>query len=110
MITTKTLPSGTIIYNQFEKYASICKEVWYDGGHNLHNEGAPAVVYHNDSYEYMNYGLRHRLDGPAVYRYNTRQSFYYVMDTYYSEKEYWQLPEVKQYEYLKQHPELEGFI
>lgn len=110
MITAKILPSGTIIYNRSEKYASICKEVWHDEKHRLHNEGTPAVVYNNGSYEYMNHGLRHRLDGSAVYWHASRKYSYYVMDAHYSEKEYWQLPEVKQYAYLKEHPELEGFI
>lgn len=109
MITAKILPSGTIIYNKPEKYIT-CVEVWYDEERRLHNEGAPAVVYKNGSYEYVNHGTYHRLDGPAIYKHNSRQSSYYIMDHYYSEEEYWQLPEVKQYAYLKEHPELEGFV
>lgn len=109
MITAKILPSGTIIYNRPARYIT-CVEVWHDEGYYLHNEGAPAVVYKDGSYEYVNHGTYHRLDGPAVYWYNSRKYSYYVMNAHYSEEEYWQLPEVKQYAYLKEHPELEGFV
>ena len=56
----------------------------------------------------------HNLDGPSTQLTTTFDNMpglrYYINDKCYDEKDYWNHPDVIQYQYLKQHPELEGFV
>jgi len=104
---TKILPSGIIIENvpaRNEKYR------WYIKGTDiLHNEGEPFVEYKDGDKFWRQYSERHRLDGPAIEYANGYKS-YYIHGMNYSEEEYWNHPKVKEYIYLKEHPELEPFV
>lgn len=52
----------------------------------------------------------HRLDGPAFeYKENNLKKFL-INREYISEEDYWKLPDVLAFKYLKDHPELEAFI
>jgi len=51
----------------------------------------------------------HRLDGPAI-EYADGDKSYYIDSLSYKEKDYWNHPKVKEYMYLKEHPELESFL
>lgn len=105
---SKILPSGIIIENKprvDEKYH------WYIKGTRVsHNEGEPAVEYIiNKEKIWFQHGKYHRLDGPAI-ECEKNHKYYYIDFTPYSKKDYWNHPRVKEYLYIKEHPELEGFV
>lgn len=104
---TKTLPSGIVVENK-PKGGHIC--FWCIKDTNMpHNEGELAIEYKDgDKFWYLN-GRRHRLDGPAI-EYKDGTKFYFIDNVGYDEKDYWELYRVKEYLYLKAHPELEGFV
>ena len=104
---TKILPSGIIIENKPDKYQKCC---WFIKDTDiLHNEGEPAVEYNNDTKVWYQHDKEHRLDGPAV-EYPDGGKFYYIDEIVYRESDYWNHPDVLAYRYLKEHPELEGFV
>lgn len=51
----------------------------------------------------------HRLDGPACETLDGIK-YYLIQDYFYSEKDYWNHPDVIAYAYVKEHPELEAFV
>lgn len=106
---TKTLPSGIAI----ENIASIkynCKYWWIIKDTNIiHNEGEPAVEYQGGTKYWYQHHKKHRLDGPAIEWANNIKE-YCIYNFPYEEEYYWKHPDVLAYQYLKEHPELEGFI
>lgn len=55
----------------------------------------------------------YRLDGPTCKRRLDGEILFVINinnGVLFSEKEYWEHPDVKAYAYLKEHPELEGFV
>lgn len=104
---TKILPSGIVIGNHPSQYQKYC---WFiEGIDTLHNEGEPAIEYKDGDKCWYQHDRRHRLDGPAV-EYTDGRKSYYIDGICYSEEDYWKHPKVKEYLYLKEHPELESFI
>lgn len=104
---TKTLPSGIIIENipnNDQKYRWFTK-----GTHCIHNEVDPAIEYKNGNKHWFQHNNEHRLDGPAI-EYADGYKFYYIDGFPYKEEEYWNHPKVKEFKYLKDHPELEPFV
>lgn len=59
--------SGTRIIGGREAYCHLYKGQY-------HNSNGPAIVYENGSFEYFQYGIKHRQDGPAYvdYRYGNK--------------------------------------
>lgn len=104
---SKTLPSGIlIIKEERHKYKAY---YWYIKGTSiLHNEGEPAVGRINGTKWWYQYNKYHRSDGPAIEYANGSKS-YYINGISYEEEDYWKLPDVKEFLYLKEHPELQAF-
>ena len=103
----KTLPSGIVIENVPHKYDKYC---WYiKGTFFIHNEGEPAFENKNGDKYWYQHNNEHRLDGPAIEYANGSKS-YCVNGVSYEEEDYWNQLKVKEYKYLKEHPELQCFI
>ena len=105
---TKILPSGIVIEDRPNKYEKYC---WYiEGTYIIHNEDEPAIEYKNGNKCWYQHNKYHRTDGPAI-EYTDGHKYYWINgDRSYEEEEYWNHPKVKEYMYLKEHPELECFI
>lgn len=105
---TKILPSGIVIEN---RPSSHYKYGWYiKDTFTTHNEGEPAIEYNNGDKAWYQYNQYHRLDGPAIEYTDGIKSYYIDGGFRLQEKDYWKHPKVKEYLYLKEHPELEGFV
>lgn len=103
---TKTLPSGIVIENipeNNEKYRWLIK-----GTNILHNEGDLAVENISGKF-WLQQNKYHRLDGAAI-EYTNGYKSYCINTLSYKEEDYWNHPAVKEYIYLKEHPELESFL
>ena len=88
-------------YNLCVKEDYLCLN--YKNNNNFYYVNAYSSYYVNID------GRLHRLDGPAV-EYKNGRKYYYIDHIPYWEDAYWEHPQVIQYKYLKEHPELEGFI
>lgn len=88
-------------YKEFEKKFSVCLGLNYKKHFEYH-----YVIGYNHIEDYFIY----RLDGPSYKRIYGTNPIFVVGDSAVSEKEYWEHSDVKAYAYLKEHPELEGFI
>ena len=51
-----------------------------------HRRGAPYCYLHNNSILYMEFGLRHRLDGPAEMRSNPRVDEWFIYGIEFTEE------------------------
>lgn len=60
-------------------------------------------------YTLKNGGL-HNFDGPCFMHTHNNVAKYYVYGVFLSEEEFNNHEKVKQYRYLKEHPEIEGFL
>lgn len=104
---TKTLPSGIVVENRsntFQKYRWFIKDT-----NIFHNEGEPVFEYKTGDKCWYQHDKLHRLDGAAIESTNGYKS-YFINNLSYNEKDYWNHPKVKEYAYLKKHPELESFL
>lgn len=72
-----------------------------------------------ESIQYVKNGNFHRLDGPAYIYVPEGYAEYWIdgkliafstSTDIYSPEKYWNHPDVVAYKYLKEHPELQGFI
>lgn len=107
ILEEKILPSGNIVVCRTGLTVEV-KYFWAFKDGPIHNEGGIAIQYRNGDYSWVHYGVLHRLDGPASL-YKNKQSFY-INNIKYLEKDYWKRPEVIEYKYLQEHPELKAFI
>jgi hypothetical protein len=57
---------GHIIYDRKNN------EYWYDNCRYHHRDGGPAIMFEDGSFIWYKHGLKHRLDGPAVFHNNHR--------------------------------------
>ena len=107
---TKILPSGIVIENRPGDAQDELKYCWFIEGTNLlHNEGKPAFEYNDGSKYWIQHNRFHRLDGPSI-EFVSGYNNHYIYDVSYSKEDYWNHPKVKEYMYLKEHPELESFV
>lgn len=69
-------------------------QYWLVPGRTTHREDEPAVVCDNGTQYWLEHGIRHRLDGPAIIYGNHRKIYYFSGKLFETAEEFYSFPDV----------------